>query len=83
MASKWADAKKERMKQVNGLCEICGQPGEVGHHIIPREKGGEDTVENCQIRCIAGEQLCHKLFKDGNPPKKWLTKRKAFFENAP
>jgi len=26
------------------------------HHITPQEKGGEDTVENCEVLCAA----CHR-----------------------
>ena len=80
MASKWTNAKKERAKQVGGMiCEICSRPSQLGHHIVPREKGGADSVTNVQLRCSKCERICHELFKDGNPTDEWIQKRKAFF----
>jgi len=61
--SRWRKAKDKRAIQIGGyLCEVCGlqltRRDIVGHHKRFRCYGGEDTVENCMLKC----QRCEQLF---------------------
>lgn len=54
---------------VGWKCEQCGRKRSKkfpiqGHHKIPREQGGEDTIENCELLC----RRCHDA-RHGRPTK--------------
>lgn len=60
MAS-WKDAKRQRARQTGGWhCEKCGKQlterTAIGHHKHYQRNGGQDTVDNCELRCGACEK---------------------------
>lgn len=70
----WGTAKKERWEAQGHKCSICGREltyrEAIGHHIRNRNKGGQSTFANCEVRDSACEKLCHELYKNGNPEVK-------------
>lgn len=58
----------------NHSCVQCGATKKLeAHHIIPRDDGGEDTLENMAILCHS----CHQDVEHGNLP---YNSRKEFWE---
>jgi len=48
--------KVEYYKRVFSRCQLCGQPSEEVHHIVPKSKGGVDTFKNYISLC----RNCHR-----------------------
>jgi RNA-directed DNA polymerase len=57
-SSRNADLRMECIKRDKGVCQICQRPkiNLEAHHIIPVEKGGEDTLSNLITVC----KNCHR-----------------------
>lgn len=54
--AQWAKIKEATMQRDNNLCLICGNPGEVVHHIVPLRDCREHRLNNLIT-------LCHKCHK--------------------
>ena len=54
--------KKEILKRANGRCELCGYKGKLEiDHFVPREKGGESTLQNGNALCSrCNDRKCNK-----------------------
>lgn len=54
-AKAWKLASIEAMEMAGGWCVVreagCQNFASEGHHILPRSRGGRDTVENCLSVC--------------------------------
>lgn len=50
----------------NRECVACGRPGANGHHVLPKDKGGDDVPENLVTLCGSGTAGCHGAHH-GNP----------------
>ena len=53
--------KEEVYERDNGLCIICGKPGQPNSHYIKRSKGGLGIPENIVTMCIN----CHNKYDNG------------------
>jgi len=61
--ARWHKTTVERVEELDGICEFCGQWGRiddefnplVGHHKTRKSQGGDDTKANCFI----AHWLCH------------------------
>lgn len=72
-AAQLSQLKRELyFQRAHGRCEVCGNPVSLGRchlaHIISRGAGGDDSKENCLIKCIK----CHLLVEHG---PQWSAKR--------
>ena len=48
-------------RRANGMCELCGDEYNLSiHHIIPRNQGGSDDLENLALFC----KTCHNAIED-------------------
>lgn len=47
-------------------CAACGRPPANAHHILPKDKGGDDVAENLTMLCGTGTWGCHGVMH-GNP----------------
>jgi 5-methylcytosine-specific restriction endonuclease McrA len=59
----------------HGICRYCGEKGVQADHVIPRRKGGPDTLNNlvcCCPRC--NKLLGGKQFISFKEKKRWLQK---------
>ena len=68
----WRPCKCNRAKEVGWVCEECGASREsgatiVGHHIVPKSSAGQNSSNNCRLRCDLCEQAAHIFSSDGNP----------------
>jgi len=79
MASAWSNAKNAKIARNGAICEICGREGNIGHHIVPRSKGGTDCYNNLEIRCSSCEQWAHEQDPDGNPPERLIQQRSEYY----
>lgn len=52
----WPILSKRCLERDNHTCRRCGSHGVAAHHIIPRAKGGSDTLENLAALC----KKCHR-----------------------
>ena len=43
----------------NRECELCGQPSQVAHHILPKDRGGTDEPSNLASLCKACHERIH------------------------
>jgi hypothetical protein len=73
--------KKEIRKRAGGRCEMCGYKGTIEiDHFIPKEKGGESTLENGNALCgRCNDRKCNKeprLFMCEE-----ITRMKTYFSN--
>ena len=67
------DAVKDAQK---GKCLLCGKAGiEHVHHMIPRSKGGSDTIANLAGLCLE----CHEKIHHDDEALKKLSKKKTGF----
>lgn len=73
----WAGLHSEK----NGPCRLCGKPGPSQlHHVIPRDRGGDDVAENLVPLCAechgfvearvqdVCRRLVESLWRDGTEP---------------
>ena len=60
--------KKEILKRCGRKCELCGSKGKIEiDHFIPKEKGGQSTMENANALCAGcNDRKCSK------EPKKFM-----------
>lgn len=47
-------------------CAACGDPAANAHHILPKDRGGDDVPENIVGLCGSGTSGCHGAFH-GSP----------------
>lgn len=70
----WHEAKEIVYERQGGRCAVCGKvliPCEaVGHHLINKCRGGKNTADNCEVRCVICERYMHELYRYGNLPDK-------------
>jgi 5-methylcytosine-specific restriction endonuclease McrA len=62
-SSEWRQIRRQVLERDNRTCKKCGQKSHLHvHHIIPRRKGGLNTLDNLISLC----HKCHKPeeFKD-------------------
>lgn len=53
-------------KFAHPLCAACGERTGDGHHVLPKDKGGDDVVGNIVVLCGSGTSGCHGAHH-GNP----------------
>lgn len=72
MSKAWSESKSIVFDRQNGRCAVCGHEIErkrcVGHHIRNRSQGGNDSPDNCEVRCRSCEVEMHLVFPNGNLP---------------
>jgi len=81
LKTKYYSIKEKRIRKIGkSQCEICGYdefPEALeGHHIIPRSKGGRNTIDNCIIVCAN----CHRILTLTN---KSIKKLKEYYQQPP
>lgn len=69
----WGLVKRQRWEAQNRCCAVCGNFVDyekcVGHHSGKmKSKGGQYTLDNCEVRCDRCEKIAHNIQPDGNPP---------------
>lgn len=55
---RWERISK-RFLRSNPVCELCGKPSEIAHHIIERSEGGSDDYDNLMALCRACHTALH------------------------
>ena len=60
----WRRLREDAMVAAGGRC-ICGAKAVEAHHILPREAGGWDGLDNLQVLCGA----CHAAKHEKRPPR--------------
>lgn len=48
-----------RARRAHPECAACGVTGENGHHVLPKDKGGDDVEANIVSLCGSGTSRCH------------------------
>lgn len=48
-----------RAKLAHPDCAACGEPGGNGHHVLPKDHGGDDVDANIVCLCGSGTMRCH------------------------
>jgi 5-methylcytosine-specific restriction protein A len=80
-----AKVEDEAEARAAGRCEDCGgqlKPGKFQHdHIKPRGMGGDNSLENCLIRCT----VCHlqKTLDEDMPPMRKADKQAKVKKQLP
>jgi len=70
----WNELRRQQLINYNNECINCGSNERLQlDHIIPKSRGGEDTLENTQILCF----VCNNKKNDRIEPerKTWFSKR--------
>jgi 5-methylcytosine-specific restriction endonuclease McrA len=69
----WAKLKRQIFIRDNGICQYCGSKAVNADHIIPRSRGGEDSLENLVACCRSCNAFATgRVFKDFEDKKRWL-----------
>lgn len=66
-------AKSMCKYKANYICEICGEEGKDGHHIIPQDLGGSNDQSNLVCLCRKCHQQVHKGVYIIDPTTKEIT----------
>lgn len=53
-------------KVAHPWCAACGRRGADGHHVLPKDRGGDDVEANVVSLCGSGTSRCHGAHH-GNP----------------
>lgn len=61
-AKTWARLQDERQ----GPCLVCGQAPCTLHHVVPRDRFGDDIADNLVPLCGDGTSGCHGLVEAGD-----------------
>ena len=60
------------------MCQYCGRYGMQGDHVIPRGKGGSDTLSNLVCCCARCNKLVGgRVFKSLQSKKAWVKYTRA------
>lgn len=61
----------KKLKESGNKCELTGRPLNLDDtkswhldHIVPKSKGGANTIENCQILCREANQAKHSMMQE-------------------
>jgi 5-methylcytosine-specific restriction protein A len=76
-SKQWQALREQCRQEAFGLCAECNKAGRLkqgsaADHIVPREQGGGDAIENLQYLC--GE--CHSR-KSAEEGSRWGTKKES------
>lgn len=72
---KW-DALRERVLDRDGaICAYCGLHATTADHVVPKDAGGKDEMDNLVACCITcnGRKSNHLLQRVSGANPKWLT----------
>jgi 5-methylcytosine-specific restriction endonuclease McrA len=70
----WGAVRQQVYDKQGGCCSVCGlflDKHFVIHHKKNRCRGGNETLENAEARHAECEKLMHRLYEDGNYPRRW------------
>lgn len=86
----WALITYLAWEEQKGRCKICGRRIElnatgkdrmIGHHVIPRSRGGQNVEGNCEARHAQPcEVWAHQVDSCGNPSKRKISLYRMYGE---
>lgn len=72
-SKEWKKMREFYRKYVHGLCEVCGDPGEIVHHLKPltpqniHDPSITLSVSNLQLLCRSCHKKLHDAAETDNP----------------
>jgi ribosomal protein S27AE len=76
---KWYRLREQTLKRDNYACTYCGDRAATADHVIPRGKGGPDTLANLVSSCTRCNALVGgRAFPSLDAKKAWLTRAIKF-----
>lgn len=70
---KWYALRRKVLKRDGWICRYCGEQACQADHVIPRSKGGPDTMKNLVAACPRCNKLAGgKYFKTFRAKKYWV-----------
>jgi 5-methylcytosine-specific restriction endonuclease McrA len=76
---KWYALRLKTLKRDHYICAYCGDKATTADHVIPRGKGGSDTLDNLVAACVRCNKLvAGRMFPSLVKKKKWLTRAIKF-----
>jgi 5-methylcytosine-specific restriction endonuclease McrA len=59
LSETWRKLRSEVLLRDGRRCVVCGAPGVLVDHIVPRKAGGQDVAENLRTLCRACDNARH------------------------
>src|SRR5690349_19732545 len=66
LGADWQVIRAAVLARDDYICQYCGNPANTADHIIPRSKGGENSMENCVAACGS----CNSSKRDRLAPRR-------------
>lgn len=72
-SKEWRELRKAVCQRDKHICQYCGSTGHQADHVIPRRKGGPDTMSNLVCACRdCNKIVMGSLFPSFEAKKAWI-----------
>jgi hypothetical protein len=69
----WRRLRLQVLARDRHICQYCGSRGWQADHVIPRSRGGPDTLKNLVCACVDCNRLvCARTFLSFSAKKRWI-----------
>lgn len=73
MSIAWSHTRKRVLARDGWQCRYCDQPGETVDHVLPRSRGGGDTMDNLVCACRkCNARAADKAFLTIEEKRAWI-----------
>ena len=80
----WRDLRMRVCQRDKHLCQYCGDRGFQADHIVPRKRGGPDTMKNLVCCChTCNKTALNSTFVSFSAKKRWLLVARGIVEKPP
>lgn len=75
---KWYALRRKVLKRDGWICRYCGEPACQADHVIPRSKGGPDTMKNLVACCpVCNRVAGGRQFPSLKAKRYWILRQRG------
>ena len=80
----WRELRSKVLKRDGNICQYCGDTARQADHVIPRKRGGKDSVRNLVACCATCNRTAgNKRFRSFADKKRWVRANRLPEEKKP